>query len=195
MHSYRQPQEILFFCFFAFLFSWNLGAAKSLPERFLALDGDIVEGEAQIEISWPKAIGSNIGRISIQRRILDQTSKESWQSIASIRSFARVYLDKEIRSGVAYEYRISRPSKEQIETGYWVTGLDLPAQENKGVVLLVVDETLTGDLAPRLNRFMLDLIGDGWTVNRHVVSRGDDRFANALRHGGVAVRAGWAASP
>ncbi len=182
MNSYRQLQEILFFCFLAFLFSGNLGAAKSLPERFLALDGDIVEGEAQVEISWPKATGSNIGRISIQRRILGQTSKESWQSIASIRSFARVYLDKGIRSGVAYEYRISRPSKEQIETGYWVTGLDLPAQENKGVVLMIVDETLAGDLAPRLDRFMLDLIGDGWSVIRHDTPRGVDKdlVANLL---------------
>jgi len=175
VHSYRQLQEILFFCIFAYLFSGSLGAAESLPERFLPLDGKIVEGEAQVEINWPKASGSNIGRVSIQRRILGQTNKESWQSIASIRSFARVYLDKGIQSGVAYEYRISRSSKEMIETGYWATGLNLPAEENRGVALVVVDETLAGDLASHLDRFMLDLTGDGWTVVRHDMPRGDDK--------------------
>jgi hypothetical protein len=173
--SYRQLPEILFYCFFAYLLSGNLRAAEPSPERFLPLDGEIVEDGALVELNWSKASGSNIGRINIQRRILGQTNIESWQSIASVKSFARVYLDKGVRSGVAYEYRISRPGKEKIETGYWATGLNLPAQENKGVALVVVDETLAGDLAPRLNRFMLDLIGDGWTVVRHDVPRGDDK--------------------
>jgi len=175
VHFYRQLQKFLFPCFFAFLFWGEAGAAGPLPERFLALDANIVEGEVQVEFNWPKASGSNIGQVSIQRRILGQINKESWQSIASIRSFARVYLDKGIQSGVAYEYRISRPSKEKIETGYWVTGLYLPARENKGVALVVVDESLVRDLVPYLERFMLDLIGDGWAVIRHVVPRGDDR--------------------
>ncbi len=103
---------------------------------------------------------------------MDQTGKESWQSIASVSGIARVYLDKKVQPGVAYEYRISRPGKKKIETGYWATGRDLPAQENRGVALVVVDETLAGELASRLDRFMLDLIGDGWTVIRHDVPRG-----------------------
>jgi hypothetical protein len=77
---------------------------------------------------------------------------ESWQSIASVRSFARVYVDKAVQSGVAYEYRISRPSKEKIETGYWVTGRNLPTQENHGVAIVIVDQTLAGNLGPRLDQ-------------------------------------------
>ena len=172
MRSYRQLQETLFCCFFAFLFSGNLEAAEPLPERFLSIDGEIAEDGARVEINWPKASGSKSGRVSIQRRILGQTGKESWQSIASVIGIARVYWDEKVQPGVAYEYRISRPGKKKIETGYWVTGLDLPAQENRGVALVVVDETLAEDLAPRLDRFMLDLIGDGWTVIRHDVPRG-----------------------
>jgi len=172
--AYRQLLEFLFFCFFAFLLPGNLTAADSAPERFLPLDGKIVADGAFVEISWTKASGSNIGRIKVQRRVLGQTNSGSWQTIASVRSFARVYLDKGVRPGVAYEYRISRPSKEKIETGYWATGVNLPARENRGVALVVVDESLVGDLAPHLNRFMQDLIGDGWAVVRHDVPRGDD---------------------
>jgi len=189
VHSYRQLQKFLLLCFFIFLFSGNSGAAESVPERFLPIDGEIAEDGALVEINWSKASGSSIGRVSIQRRILGQTGKESWQSIASLKSFARVYLDKEVRPGVAYEYRVSRPSKEQIETGYWATGLDLPAEENRGVALVVVDETLAGDLALHLDRFMLDLIGDGWTVIRHDVPRGDDKDLVANLEGARKLRA------
>jgi hypothetical protein len=172
VRSYRQFQETLFCCFLAFLFSGNLGAAEPLPERFLSIDGEIAEDGALVEINWSKASGSKVGRVSIQRRILGQTGKESWQSIASVKGFSRVYSDKKVQPGVAYEYRISRPSKKWIETGYWATGWDLPAQEVRGVALVVVDETLAGELASRLELFMLDLIGDGWTVVRHDVPRG-----------------------
>lgn len=175
MHSYKQLKKILFFCFLAFLFSGNLGAAETLPEQFLQIDGNIVEDGSRVKISWSKVTGTKSGRVSIQRRILGQTNKESWRNIASVRSFARVYIDKVSQSSIAYEYRISRPSKERIETGYWVTGRNVPAQENHGEAIVIVDKTLAGGLAPRLDRFMLDLIGDGWTVVRHDVPRGDNK--------------------
>jgi len=95
-------------------------------------------------------------------------------SIASARSFTRLYTDDTVRPGVAYEYRVSRPSHEQIETGYWVTGRNLVAEENRGKAIVVVDETLAGDLGPRLDRFMQDLVGDGWTVVRRDTPRGND---------------------
>jgi len=188
MHSSLRLPEILFFCCFTFLFSVNLSAAEPLPERFLRLDGEIAADGSSVEITWPKASGSNAGRVSIQRRVLGQTQKASWQDIGSVKGFARLYLDEGIQSGIPYEYRISRAGKKKIETGYWATGLNLPAQEKRGIALVVVDETLAGELAPRLERFMLDLIGDGWTVIRHDVPRGDDkdkvsdlRFARNLR--------------
>ena len=94
MHYYRQLQGILVFCCFAFLLSGRSGAAETLPEQFLPLDGEIGEDGAHVEINWSKASGSNVGRISVQRRILGQTDKESWQSIAFAKSFARIYLDE-----------------------------------------------------------------------------------------------------
>ena len=179
MHSYRPLREILFYCLFLFLslflFPGVSGAAEPIPEQFLPLDGKISEDGAAIEINWSKATGTNVDRVNIQRRILGETHKGSWQSIASLKSFVRVYVDEDIKPGVAYEYGISRPSKERIETGYWTTGRNLPAQENQGVAIVIVDETLAGDLGAHLDRFMLDLIGDGWTVIRHDVPRGDDK--------------------
>ncbi len=175
MHFCRQLKYFLSLCIVTFYLPGGLATAAPLPEISLQLDGKMADDGSRIELNWPKASGSKIGRISVQRRILGQTNKESWQSIASLRSFVRLYVDKGVRSGVAYEYRISRPSKEKIETGYWVTGHNLPAQENHGVAIVIVDETLSGDIGPRLDRFMLDLIGDGWMVIRHDVPRAADK--------------------
>lgn len=128
-----------------------------------------------VEIFWPRTSASKVGRISIERRILGQTGNHSWEDLASLRGVARIYQDKDVRPGVAYEYRISRPARERIETGYWTSGLNLPAEENRGVALVVVEQSVAENMAPRLDRFMLDLVGDGWQVVRHRVARANDR--------------------
>ena len=179
MPSCCQLQRILIYCVFTFLVSSSLTAAEPLPEGSLSIDGNISEDGTRIELNWAKSSGSAVGRVSIQRRILGETYKESWQSIASLRSFARVYVDEDVEPDIAYEYRISRPSKEKIETGYWTTGRNLPAHENQGVAIVIVDETLAEGLGAHLDRFMLDLIGDGWQVIRHDAPRGDDNKKNA----------------
>ena len=175
MACYRPLRLILVFCCFVFLIDGNAGAAEPIPEQFLAVDGRISEDGARVEINWARATGSNVDRVSIQRRILGETFKASWQDIASLSGVSRVYVDEDVEPGVAYEYRISRSGKNKTETGYWTTARNLPAQEQRGVALVIVDETLAGDLGTRLDRFMLDLIGDGWIVVRHVVPRGKDR--------------------
>jgi hypothetical protein len=149
-------------------------AATPPKPASLALDGRISAGGDLVEFNWPGAKGKKVGRVGIQRRVLGQTGKQSWKDHASVRSFARIYRDEDIQPGIAYEYRISRPSKERIESGYWTTGSNLPAEENRGVALVVVDENFADELAPRLDRFMLDLTGDGWTVVRRDTRRGSD---------------------
>ena len=37
-----------------------------------------------------------------------------------------------------------------------------PARARRGHAYVIVDETVAGDIAPRLDRFEWDLIGDGW---------------------------------
>ena len=175
VRSYRILRDILYPCLFIFLIPGNAGAAEPIPERVLTLDGKIAEAGAPVEISWSRATGTGVDRVSIERRTLGETYKGSWQNVASLRSFTRVYVDEDVQPGIAYEYRISRPAKEKIETGYWTAGRNLPAEENKGVAIVVVDETLAGDLVMYLDRFMLDLIGDGWTIVRRDVPRGNDK--------------------
>jgi hypothetical protein len=168
----------------------NPAAAEPIAQRSLALEGEIAGDGSRVEFDWPRATGSKVGRVEIQRRLLGQTGKQTWRNLESVRSFARVYRDEDVRPGVAYEYRISRPSKERIDTGYWTTGVQVPAVEQRGVALVVVDESIASDLAPRLDRFLLDLAGDGWQVVRHDVPRGSDKDPVANLSAARKIR-GW----
>ena len=157
----------------------NARTAEPGEQRSLALEGQISAAGDLVEFNWPKAKGSKVGRVVIQRRVLGEVGRQSWQDHDSVRGFARIYRDEDVQPGIAYEYRIFRPSKERTETAHWTTGVSLPATEIRGVALLVVDETVAADIAARLERFMLDLVGDGWKVVRRDVARGDHRDARA----------------
>ena len=57
--------------------------------------------------------------------------------------------------------------------GYLYAGIEVPLVEARGKVVLLVDNILTSSLSNELVRLQQDLIGDGWTVLRHDVSRSD----------------------
>ncbi|MCP4765605.1 MAG: hypothetical protein GY875_04975 [Gammaproteobacteria bacterium] len=175
MPGSRPLPKFLFLHLLALLLSGAASAAETPAQRSLTLSGQISTDGEQVEFNWPKAAGSKVGRVTVQRRFLGETGNQSWQDHASVRGFARIYQDKDIQPGIAYEYRISRPSKERVETGYWTTGLKLPAEENRGVALLVVDDTLAEKLTPQLVRFTLDLIGDGWKVIPYKAPRANNK--------------------
>ena len=58
-------------------------------------------------------------------------------------------------------------------TGYVYAGINAPLTENRGKVLLLVDNTFTTALSAELSRLEQDLVGDGWTVVRRDISRND----------------------
>ena len=74
-----------------------------------------------------------------------------------------------IRSGNSYEYRIERTSlapEVSAATGYLSVSADLVAseQENRGSVLLLIDDRFVDSLAFEIAQLKQDLIGDGWQV-------------------------------
>ena len=77
--------------------------------------------------------------------------------------------------GSAYEYQISRamPTHQDPVYGYIYVGIEAPLVDSMGKVILLVDNTFTTDLATELDTLEKDLVGDGWQVIRHDVSRTD----------------------
>ena len=59
------------------------------------------------------------------------------------------------------------------EYGFIYAGIELPALENRGRILLVVENDLVTPLASEIDELKLDFIKDGWRVNSINVDRND----------------------
>ena len=158
---------------------WALGAtasdAQESAEKILPMDGQISADGRIIELNWFDAKPPRVGSVTVKRRLYGQLGGQTWQTIAEgLRPVMR-YTDTTVRPGVAYEYQVLRTARDIVDVGYWLAGTELPAQAKRGHAYVIVDETIAGDIAPRLDRFEWDLIGDGWQVQRYAVPRGNGR--------------------
>lgn len=149
-------------------------AARSASEEFLALDGRIDPSGRAIELSWFDAEPPRVGSVVVKRRTLGETGGASWRTIADNLGPVMRFTDDTIKPGVGYEYQVLRMARDIVDVGYWAAGTGLPASLGERHLYLVVDETVAGEIAPRLERFERDLTGDGWTVLRHLAPRGGE---------------------
>ncbi|MDB6017302.1 MAG: hypothetical protein JWR19_1791, partial [Pedosphaera sp.] len=81
------------------------------------------------------------------------------------------YVDSNVVPGTEYEYRIGRTGSQFDGDAYLDTGVELPMLDNRGKLILIVDNTYTTSLATEIGQLQSDLTGDGWTVIRHDVAR------------------------
>jgi Immunoglobulin domain/Bacterial Ig domain/Fibronectin type III domain/Immunoglobulin I-set domain len=128
----------------------------------------------QITLNWinPGGIsGYSIYRTTSIGGNADGTG--NWGSpIANLPGNATSFLDTNVVINVGYEYRVTALGTTNGDD-YIYTGIELPLVENRGKLVLLVDDSFTQDLVFELDRLQKDLTGDGWTVLRHDVSRND----------------------
>jgi len=62
---------------------------------------------------------------------------------------------------------------ERPKYGFVYAGIQLPAQENRGTILLMIDDEYLTPLADELNRLEMDLFLDGWKVQRRSANKND----------------------
>ena len=84
------------------------------------------------------------------------------------------YTDATIEVGKAYEYRFEHSDLY----AYLASGVDLPLADDRGKVILLVDQTVAGPCAAELGILTKDLVGDGWEVVRHDVPRDNGNDAD-----------------
>ncbi len=125
----------------------------------------------QINLTWP--IDPTATDYRISRKLAAETSFTTLATISSGAATLGNYVDQTVTAGTGYEYEIRR---NQLGTtvfgyGYISSAINLPLVENRGKIVLLVDETMATPLAAELARLEADLRGDGWIVLRHDVSR------------------------
>lgn len=126
-----------------------------------------------ISLSWTQRVQSSITAQTLSRRLKGETA---WTTLATLTTSQTSYADNTALPGVEYEYRMLRTFtalNPNTAIGYLSAGTDVPAIEDRGTLLLVVDNTMTGPLAPEIAQLQQDLAADGWNVQTIPVGRSD----------------------
>ncbi len=116
----------------------------------------------QITIHWVS--DENALSYSIDRKLPADTS---WSNLISLPDSATNFIDTDVSIGIIYEYRVVKTTPLISGYGYVYAGIDIPAIDKRGTMLLAVDDSFTEPLLTELEQFTNDLIGDGWNVIRH----------------------------
>lgn len=166
----------------------QVAAALESVEKILPLDGQIAADGSAVTLNWFDATPPRVGSVTVKRRLYGRQGGGSWQTIAPALGPVMQYRDEDLTPGVAYEYQVLRNARDIVDVGYWVTGVELPAQPDRGKVYIVVDETIAEAVSLRLARFESDLVSDGWQVLRHRAPRGDESKPEQQIRNALALR-------
>ena len=125
---------------------------------------DITYSSSQIEIKWnSQGTGS---QVQVYRRVLGDVGAATWTLLGTVSYPTLNYIDNTIVSGTTYEYQVIKVG-DAASKSYAAAGINVPMVEDRGTILLVVDNTLTTSLKSELKLFEQDMTGDGWTVIRY----------------------------
>src|SRR5436190_4427231 len=93
---------------------------------------------AQIKLAWPQDIVLTPNSYTVYRKAVGATS---WGAGTILPGTATSYTDSSVTSGTAYEYQIVKSTSQYTGYGYIYAGINAPLNDNRGKLLLVVDNT------------------------------------------------------
>lgn len=124
----------------------------------------------RIILTWPQDSLGTPSSYTIYRKMPGATS---WGAGTTLSGSTTSYTDANVSVGGTYEYQVVKAASGYTGYGYVLAGLNAALVENRGKVVLIIDNTHATTLATELTRLQQDLAGDGWTVLRHDVARND----------------------
>lgn len=157
------------------LLSWLLIATISLSAQ--TVKDFAVQVSASVQNNPPKIIfgfplDANAVSYNVYRK---SVSASSWGTkVTSLAATATSYEDTDVQLGDNYEYRFEKiMGGSNVGYGYIYAGINAPAIEHHGRMVVVVDSTFISSLAVEILQLRNDLIGDGWSVSIIYAGRND----------------------
>lgn len=153
-----------------FFLCFNFSTKALVPKDFCVLPNIITLSDSKSAIlSWNNDSLANT--YQIYRKKFDDTI---WNFRGSVFEKTNFFIDTDVQDGIIYEYKIIKLSKDFKGYGYICTGTNIPAKEYRGRLLLLIDKTIANHLETELERYKMDLIGDGWVVKDYLVPRSEE---------------------
>ncbi len=122
----------------------------------------VMAAPPQITVSW--VTDPNALSYALDKKLPSDTN---WTHLASLAGNAISYIDNNVSAGIKYEYRVVKTTPLLTGYGYLYTGIEIPPEEQRGTMLLAIDNGFATPLDSELDQLIQDLIGDGWMVKRH----------------------------
>ncbi len=144
--------------------------AASTKDYAVQISAAIQTTPPKITLSWVQDTSGVPTSYTVYRKLKSETA---WYPLATLSGSTLAYDDTNVAMGNAYEYKVHRLAVDHAGYGYIFVGIDAPLSESRGKVILLVDITKAQALVNELNILEQDLVGDGWQVVRHDVSRVD----------------------
>ena len=146
-----------------------LAAATSQTAQQVALQVNAVATSSPptLTFSWP--FDATAASYTVSRRLV---GAPSWGTSTTLPGGGAItgYVDNTIVSGWRWEYWFTKNGGIGAR-GFLTAAVEGNPLEARGKLALLVDNTQVAALGTRLDRLISDLVGDGWTVLRHDVSR------------------------
>ena len=166
----RKPISGIFIVLATGCFIHLAGAWESTWNYAVEVSSSVQARPPQITLSWPQDTDAIPLSYTVSRKAPQDAS---WGTIAVLDGAITNFFDTNVAVGVAYEYQLSKNASGYSGFGYIETGINVPLVEGRGKIVLIVDNSFTDSLAFELSVLEQDLVGDGWIVLRHDVSRID----------------------
>lgn len=145
---------------------WSIDAtcltAQSPAQTAVQVTAQVGAAPPAIAFTWP-ADATATG-YTVYRRL---PGALSWGAATTIPGggAATGWVDTNVAVGVHYDYWFLK-SGSVPGRGFLAAGIEVPAVEHRGKVVLVVDASKAVPLARHIDRLIADLVGDGWQVVR-----------------------------
>src|SRR5690349_1149515 len=123
----------------------HLGRAIEITKEFsVQVSATVQETPAQITLSWPQDTCSLPDNYTVYRKA---PGAASWGKGMTLAGNAVSYVDKNVSVGTAYEYQIIKKTAKYNGYGYLCAGIKASITEDRGRLLLVVDDTYATELS------------------------------------------------
>src|SRR5262245_54183737 len=128
---------------------FNSGGVEPVWEYAVQLSANVQVSPPQITLNWPADTVGLPNSYEVYRKAPDATS---WGNGTVLPGSATSFTDNNVTLDGIYEYQVAKAAPNRNGYGYLRASVRAPLVDNRGKVLLVVDNTYASQLAAELNR-------------------------------------------
>ncbi len=146
--------------------------AQKVIDYSIRVSATVQKSPASITLHWPKDT-SIVLNFYVYKKLKKDASFKTL--LATLPATDTTYTDNNVTVGTYYEYEIVKTIKNgaYYGFGYIASGIEVPVTEGRGQITLLYDKNFVPTLQAQIERLILDMTEDGWTVISHAVNTTD----------------------